>query len=522
MFLFPYYVIIGILAHGSSALPELIRIGGLFNVSEDAQIMAFRNAVNKINMDRSILPRSKLIPEVEIVPPYDSFRVANTVCQLLGKGVAAIFGPSSDATSEDVESICDTMEVPHIETRWDLYQRRGTVLLNLHPHPAALARVYADLVRAWRWKSFTVIYEDDDGLVRLNELLKLYDPKGYTVTVRQLDHGDNYRKGLRKIKNSGETNIVLDCSINILYEVLKQAQQVGLMTSQHNYIITNPDMHTIDLEPFQHGGTNITGVQLIDPEDMLVKKTVAEWVEAGFAASSLTPSNLKVDTALMYDAVILYGRALQQLDSSQNVKIGPLDCNKEGNWEHGLSLINFMRVDEVKGLSGVIRFDNQGFRTNFVLNIVELTEDHLIQVGTWNSTEGLNITREGTLNRTAAGAVDSEDHIDSLQNKTFIVLTALSPPYGYLKHSATKLTGNDRFEGFGIEVIHEVSLMLGFNYTFRLQHDGVYGSLNRKTGQWNGMIRQLMDRKADLAITDLTITYDRESAADFTMPFMNL
>ena len=29
-------------------------------------------------------------------------------------------------------------------------------------------------------------------------------------------------------------------------------------------------------------------------------------------------------------------------------------------------------------------------------------------------------------------------------------------------------------------------------------------------------------QKADLAIADLTTTYERESAVDFTMPFMNL
>lgn len=68
-----------------------------------------------------------------------------------------------------------------------------------------------------------------------------------------------------------------------------------------------------------------------------------------------------------------------------------------------------------------------------------------------------------------------------------------SPPYGMLKDSAERLSGNDRFEGFGIELIHELSLMLGFNYTFQLQEDGVYGSLNRDTGEWNGMIKQLLD-----------------------------
>lgn len=74
-----------------------------------------------------------------------------------------------------------------------------------------------------------------------------------------------------------------------------------------------------------------------------------------------------------------------------------------------------------------------------------------------------------------------------------------------LKDSALELTGNARFEGFGIDIIHELSLMLGFNYEFRLQADGQYGSIDNKTKEWNGMIRELRDGRADLAITDLTV-----------------
>ena len=34
--------------------------------------------------------------------------------------------------------------------------------------------------------------------------------------------------------------------------------------------------------------------------------------------------------------------------------------------------------------------------------------------------------------------------------------------------------------------------------------------------------KKVFVQKADLAITDLTITYEREQAVDFSMPFMNL
>lgn len=42
------------------------------------------------------------------------------------------------------------------------------------------------------------------------------------------------------------------------------------------------------------------------------------------------------------------------------------------------------------------------------------------------------------------------------------------------------------------------------------------------TSEWDGMIKELLEQRADLAIADLTITFDREQVVDFTMPFMNL
>jgi len=47
------------------------------------------------------------------------------------------------------------------------------------------------------------------------------------------------RKELREIKDSGETRILLDCSFAVLSDVLFQAQQVGLMGSEHNFIVTS-------------------------------------------------------------------------------------------------------------------------------------------------------------------------------------------------------------------------------------------------------------------------------------------
>ena len=55
--------------------------------------------------------------------------------------MAGLFGPQSSSTSSHVQSICDTLEIPHIETRWDYRMKREDYSVNLYPHPLALGQV---------------------------------------------------------------------------------------------------------------------------------------------------------------------------------------------------------------------------------------------------------------------------------------------------------------------------------------------------------------------------------------------
>lgn len=83
---------------------------------------------------------------------------------------------------------------------------------------------------------------------------------------------------LKQIKNSAESHIVLDCSTERIYDVLKQAQQIGMMSDYHSYLITSLDLHSVDLEEFKYGGTNITALRLVDPEKPELQKVVRNWV----------------------------------------------------------------------------------------------------------------------------------------------------------------------------------------------------------------------------------------------------
>lgn len=59
---------------------------------------------------------------------------------------------------------------------------------------------------------------------------------------------------LRELYQSKSSFVLLDCEKDSLQEILKQAQQVGLMSDDKFYLLTNLDAHTLNLEDFKVSG----------------------------------------------------------------------------------------------------------------------------------------------------------------------------------------------------------------------------------------------------------------------------
>lgn len=166
------------------------------------------------------------------------------------------------------------------------------------------------------------------------------------------------------------------------------------------------------------------------------------------------------------------------------------------------------------GITGMVGFNEIGFRSSIMMSIVTVSPSGLKEIGTWSEDSDpekrLNISQVwNNIYSTSA-----------LENKTLVITTILNNPYTMIKDSSFKRTGNDQFEGYAIDLIHELSKILHFKYEFRLVKDGAYGRPN-KQGVWSGMMGELIRGEADLAVADMTITSKREDAVDFTHPFMN-
>ncbi|KAI8421750.1 hypothetical protein MSG28_009715 [Choristoneura fumiferana] len=496
--------------------PSIVTSGAICDDGDFLLEAAFKAALEAVSSEEE--PYEAY---VERTTPGDVLEAHTAMCSVLEANVFGVLGPTNINALKHVQSIADFVELPQILIDTVVTQSRNWSAINLYPNHVAFSQVFADIIEAKGWEEFTLIYEGTELLPFFDSILALQDletDKDILKTIVQLPDDADYRSYLQTVKKSGSVNYLINCRTETLPELLLQAQQVGIMSDEHSYIIMNPDFQTIDTDPFKHGGANITGVRFFDPSlesiqtyiksiNEKVAELTKEQIEDALAENGLT-----LNLALIYDAVTVYvaGIKATALEDGSNVT-----CEDNQSWNYGSSLLNTIKTIEEEGLTGLIKFDDDGFRSDFEVEVLEIMPHGFEKVGSWNIEDGYEETR------TIIPPVEAEG-TESMKGKHFIILTALSAPYGMLKESSEKLEGNDRYEGFGIELIEELAIMNEFNYTFDIQADGVYGSLDKTTGKWSGMMEKVMDGRADFAITDLTITSARQKAVDFTSPFMNL
>jgi len=101
----------------------------------------------------------------------------------------------------------------------------------------------------------------------------------------------------------------------------------------------------------------------------------------------------------------------------------------------------------------------------------------------------------------------------NLKEKTLSVTSLEHEPY-------LMLNDKNGYEGYIVDLLEALSERLGFNYVINPVKDGRYGNEDKVSGKWNGMIGEVIEGAADMAVMDITVTAEREKAVDFTYPFM--
>ncbi|XP_067619823.1 glutamate receptor ionotropic, kainate 2-like isoform X2 [Eurosta solidaginis] len=483
---------------------EGIQIGIISDNNAEKLRKTFDYAIATANTDLGI----PLVGSDAEINFGDSIQGYTRLCKFMQNGIGAIFGPSSHQTSTHLLTVCDAKDVPYIYP----YMSEQSEGFNLYPHPKDLARILHDLINGFEWTRFIFLYESSDYLSILNGLLSFYVSSGPVINVQRYDLklNGNYKAVLRRVRKSEDGQIVVVGSSSSVAELLRQAQQVGIINNKYSYIIGNLDFHTFDLEEYKYSETNITGMRMFSPDQSNVQDLITN-----LDIYEYDKQILDNEMALTYDAVQVFAETTKNLVYRPQ----PLNCSDQSDQVQpdGSTFRNYMRSINIrdKTITGPIYFEGN-IRRGYTLDIVELQITGLVKIGTWDEHNNLTIQRPPLIE------LSNEGDANSLVNKTFRILISVpNKPYASLVESHKKLTGNNQYEGYSIDLIKELAAKLGFNYTF-INGGSDYGSFNRTTNVTTGMIKEINEGRADLAITDLTITSERQEIIDFSIPFMNL
>uniref|UniRef100_A0A8D2D4M7 Glutamate receptor n=1 Tax=Sciurus vulgaris TaxID=55149 RepID=A0A8D2D4M7_SCIVU len=491
--------------------PNNIQIGGLFPNQQSQEHAAFRFALSQLTEP------PKLLPQIDIVNISDSFEMTYRFCSQFSKGVYAIFGFYERRTVNMLTSFCGALHVCFITPSFPV-DTSNQFVLQLRPE---LQDALISIIDHYKWQKFVYIYDADRGLSVLQKVLDTAAEKNWQVTAVNIltTTEEGYRMLFQDLEKKKERLVVVDCESERLNAILGQIIKLEKNGIGYHYILANLGFMDIDLNKFKESGANVTGFQLVNYTDTIPAKIMQQW------KSSDARDHTRVDwkrpkytSALTYDGVKVMAEAFQSLrrqriDISRRGNAGDCLANPAVPWGQGIDIQRALQQVRFEGLTGNVQFNEKGRRTNYTLHVIEMKHDGIRKIGYWNEDD-----------KFVPAATDAQAGGDnsSVQNRTYIVTTILEDPYVMLKKNANQFEGNDRYEGYCVELAAEIAKHVGYSYRLEIVSDGKYGARDPDTKAWNGMVGELVYGRADVAVAPLTITLVREEVIDFSKPFMSL
>ncbi|KAL3879296.1 hypothetical protein ACJMK2_031597 [Sinanodonta woodiana] len=387
-----------------------------------------------------------------------------------------------------------------------------------------------DFIKYFQWERVFYLFDTDDALWRLQRIYKAFNHSQFLVDAIRIPDVSNSRDVLRKFDrnyNFPTKTIIVDLSSTEAYNAfLSQIIDVGMNRDGYHYVLGTLAM--LDLEDlwgsFSHGGVNITGFQLINRQTHHYRKVKMKINQDVYGAEY---KELSLEVGLAVDAIDVLTNALRNVSfetrrcefHNTNHTKG-INCSADPviPFRLGNEVLAAIKSVDINGISGEhISFDKWGRRRNYHLDVYHLSfRSKLKKVGDWSDMPNGQVR-----NLRIELPTTRKDPETKLPNRTRIVTTKIESPFVIERRSINgkPLVGNERYEGYCIDLAEELSQRINFTYTIQLVKDQNYGRI--VDGSWNGIIAELLTNEADIAIAALTITEAREKVVDFTKPYMN-
>ncbi|XP_060097061.1 glutamate receptor ionotropic, delta-1 isoform X2 [Heteronotia binoei] len=514
---------------------SIIHIGAIFegNSAKDDEI--FKQAVADLSLNDDILQSEKITYTIKLIEANNPFHAVQEACDLMTLGILALVTSTGCASANALQSLTDAMHIPH------LFVQRNTggsprTACHLNPSleeeeytlaarpPVRLNDVMLKLVTELRWQKFIVFYDSDYDIRGLQGFLDQASKLGLDVSLQKVDRNisrvfaslfttmkteelNRYRDTLRRA--------ILLLSPRGAQTFINEAVETNLASKDSHWVYVNEEISDNEILELVHSALGrMTVIRQIFP---LTRENNQRCMRNNHRISSLLcdPQEgylqmLQVSNLYLYDSVLMLANAFhRKLEDRKWHSMASLNCMRKSTkpWNGGRSMLETIKKGHITGLTGVMEFREDGANPYVQFEILgtsysETFGKDVRRLATWDSEKGLN----GSLQERRLGS--------DLQGLTLKV----EEPFVMV---AENILGQPkRYKGFSIDVLDALSKNLGFKYEIYQSPDGKYGQ-QLHNSSWNGMIGELINKRADLAISAITITPERESVVDFSKRYMD-
>ncbi|KAM8924393.1 glutamate receptor ionotropic, delta-1 [Pelodytes ibericus] len=518
---------------------SIIHIGAIFeeNAAKDDEV--FQLAISDLSLNDDILQSEKITYSIKFIEANNPFQAVQEACDLMTQGILALVTSTGCASANALQSLTDAMHIPHIFVQRNSGGSPRTVC-HLNPSlegeeytlaarpPVRLNDVMLKLVTELRWQKFIVFYDSDYDIRGLQGFLDQASRLGLDVSLQKVDRNisrvfaslftsmkteelNRYRDTLRRA--------ILLLSPRGAQNFITEAVETNLASKDSHWVYVNEEINDAEIVELVHSALGrITVIRQIFPS---LKDNNIRCMRNNHRIASLPcdPQEgylqmLQVSNLYLYDSVLMLANAFhRKLEDRKWHSMASLNCMRKSTkpWNGGKSMLETIKKGRITGLTGIMEFREDSSNPHVQFEILgtsysETFGKDVRRLATWDSTKGLN------------GSLQEKRLDNDLQGLTLKVVTILEEPFVMV---AENILGQPKkYKGFSIDVLDALSQNLGFKYEIYQVPDGKYGH-QLANGSWNGMIGELINKRADIAVSAITITPERESVVDFSKRYLD-
>ncbi|XP_075870794.1 glutamate receptor ionotropic, delta-2 isoform X1 [Nelusetta ayraudi] len=524
-----------------SALSDsIIHIGAIFDESARKDDEVFRMAVADLNLNNEILETEKITISVEFVDGNNPFQAVQEACELMNRGILALVSSIGCMSAGSLQTLADAMHIPHLFIqRSPAGTPRSTCpmtsrlpgaddyTLMVRP-PVYLNEVIMQVVSEYSWQKFILFYDSDFDIRGIEDFLDRTSQQGMDVSLQKVESNINmmitslfrtmrveelhrYRDTLRRA--------VLFMSPTTAKAFITEVVETNLVAFDCHWILINEEISDYDLQELVM--KSIGRLTLVRQTFPMPQNTTQRCVKHNHRinTSLCDPKNakaqqLEITNRYIYDTVLLLANTFhRKLEDRKWHSMASLSCIRKNSkpWQGGKSMLDTVKKFGVSGLTSFLEFTDNGTNPNIFFEILGTNygEDRgrgVNRLATWDPLHGLN------------GTLTDRKLENNMRGVVLRVVTVLEEPFVMVSENV--LGKPKKYQGYSIDVLDALSNYLGFKYEIYVAPDHKYGSL-QPDGQWNGLIGELVYKRADVGLSALTITPERESVVDFTTRYMD-